>query len=182
MANAQNSTIGGSAAGAGNLISGNGNHGVVLTGAGVVNNFVQGNTIGLDVTGTVGLGNTNVGVRIGGAAHDNSIGGPGISDGNVISANGSDGVLLIDAGTRNNAVSGNLIGTDLTGTVDLGNTKSGVSIADANTNTVGGTTTSERNLISGNGLFGVEISGVAATASFLPCRSTSRPNIFCIGL
>ena len=158
LANAQNSTIGGSTAGARNVISGNGNHGVVLTGAGVLGNDVDGNYIGTDVTGTVALGNANVGVRIGAGAHDNMIGENGQ---NVISANGSDGVLLADAGTRNNTVSNNLIGTDRTGTVDLGNASSGVSIVGADTNTIGGTA----NLISGNDLFGVVISGGTATGN-----------------
>ncbi len=165
LANAQNTIVGGAMAGAGNVVSANGNHGIVLTGAGAANNRLEGNVIGLDLTGTVALGNANVGVRIAAAAHDNTVGGVPIGSGNLISANGADGVLLVGANTKQNTVAGNLIGTDLAGTVDLGNASSGVAIVAATTNTVGGAGLDASNLISGNDLFGVAISGATATGN-----------------
>jgi hypothetical protein len=65
----------------------------------------------------------------------------------------------------NNRIAGNFIGTDPSGTQDLGNGSSGVTIgAGAFTTVVGGTSTIERNLISGNGVRGVNIlSGSAGT-------------------
>ena len=160
LANTQNAMIGGAAAGAGNVISGNGNQGVLLTGAGVANNNVQGNIIGLDVTGTVAMGNTSGGVRISAGAHDNTIGGDSTAgEGNVISGNGFDGVLLVNVGTRDNTVSGNSIGTDITGTTALGNTRHGVFIIDGETNTIGGTMAGAGNVISGNVQSGVVVFG-----------------------
>ena len=167
LANAQNATIGGTTAAARNVISGNGNLGIVLVGSGVTGNMVQGNYIGTDATGAASLGNTSSGVRLIGGAHGNTIGGSVAGAGNVISANGSVGVGLFDAATSSNTVSGNLIGTDAAGTADLGNQNNGISIVGAASNTIGGATVPERNVISGNGAFGVLISGATATGNQL---------------
>jgi hypothetical protein len=151
--------IGGTDAGAGNLISGNGEDGVFL-GLGATNNQVQGNWIGTNVFGTASLGNGGNGVEIQGAA-GNLIGGLANQAGNVISGNQGNGVLIRpdiygDAVT-NNLVQGNLIGTDVTGTVDLGNGGNGVTVASANRNTIGGTAPGAGNVIAFNGGDGVLI-------------------------
>jgi hypothetical protein len=54
---APNNAIGSDLVGAGNLVSGNGNAGVTITGLGAQGNTVQGNKIGVDVTNTLPLGN-----------------------------------------------------------------------------------------------------------------------------
>jgi hypothetical protein len=67
------------------------------------------------------------------------------------------GVLIRNSGSDYNTVSGNYIGTDATGTQDMGN-KIGVSIsASPQGNTVGGDTPGQRNVISGNNQYGVWI-------------------------
>jgi CSLREA domain-containing protein len=58
----------------------------------------------------------------------------------------------------NNKVEGNFIGTDPSGTVDLGNGHFGVEIDSGTNNTVGGTSPEARNLISGNDFIGVFLS------------------------
>ena len=63
-----------------------------------------------------------------------------------------------------NVIEGNFIGTDVTGTLDLGNGNAGVLIGQAANNTVGGTTAAARNLISGN-LEGVTIVDPTATGN-----------------
>src|SRR5215204_2145623 len=64
---------------------------------------------------------------------------------------------------NNNRIEGNFIGTDTSGTQDLGNSIDGVTIASGAFNTtVGGTSRSARNLISGNGLSGVRVSSGSA--------------------
>jgi titin len=152
-------TIGGTTAGAGNLISGNGDEGVLIQ-LGSSKNLVQGNFIGTDVTGTKPLGNNKDGVRIvRGSSSDNVIGGttPAIGmtgAGNVISSNGRNGVAIED-GAPNNQVLGNLIGTDFTGTNGLGNHEDGVLIENAHDNRIGDD--GARNIISGNHDFGVQI-------------------------
>ena len=55
--NGANNTIGGTAAGARNLLSANGGAGVTLDSASASGNLVQGNYIGTDVNGTASLGN-----------------------------------------------------------------------------------------------------------------------------
>ena len=73
--------IGGTAAGAGNVISGNGGGGVRLSGTATAA-LVPGNFIGTNAAGTPGLGNVGFGVRI--AADNNTIGGTAAGAGNVI--------------------------------------------------------------------------------------------------
>jgi hypothetical protein len=156
---ADDNTIGGTTAGAGNLISGNVQNGVVILG-GASKNLVQGNFIGTDVTGTKPLGNNSDGVHIQhGSSSNNMIGGPTPAIGmtgarNVISSNGHNGVA-IDSGAQNNQVLGNFIGTDFTGTNALGNNEDGVLIENAHDNRVGDD--GARNIISGNHDFGVSI-------------------------
>ncbi len=158
FAGAQSNTVGGTAAGAGNLISGNGGDGIDLLGTN--SNTIEGNLIGTDVTGTVDLGNTGKGVRVASAAEDNIIGGTTAGARNLISGNDGDGIR-ITVGSLNNQVLGNYIGTDLTGTVDLGNSGYGVLINSAAiSNTIGGTAAGAGNLISGNDTKGVGISGL----------------------
>src|SRR5258705_10108593 len=55
-------------------------------------------------------------------------------------------------------VQGNYIGTDVTGTLSLGNINNGVLLETGSSgNTIGGTATGAGNLISGNGDFGIAI-------------------------
>ena len=129
--------------------------GIEILGGG--NNVIEGNFIGTDVTGTADLGNGSTGVRIRSA--NNMIGGMTPSARNVISGN-NDGVSMWFSGATGNVVQGNYIGTDLTGTVDLGNSFEGVEIF-ADGNTIGGKSAATRNVISGNNSSGVGISSVA---------------------
>src|SRR5262249_25688492 len=78
---------------------------------------VQGNLIGTDFTGTLALGNSDRGVFINGSS--NLVGGTTVAARNIISANMGGGVGLF--GGSNDMVQGNFIGTDVTGTVALGN-------------------------------------------------------------
>ncbi len=57
-----------------------------------------------------------------------------------------------------NRVEGNFIGTDPSGTLDLGNGIDGISLFEARDTTVGGTSRAARNLVSGNSTGGVSIS------------------------
>jgi hypothetical protein len=164
---AESNTVGGTVAEARNVISGNAANGVMITSFGsspngTTLNEVQGNYIGTDVTGTVALGNGFDGVLIQ-EAQANTVGGS-----NVISGNGNSGVLIRSltgspADASGNVVKGNYIGTDVTGTIALGNVWRGVTIADAQSNTIGGTTTAERNVISGNEQSGVLIWSLSST-------------------
>jgi hypothetical protein len=163
-------TVGGTTAGAGNVISGQTASTVdptvtgtgVLIGLGSTGTVVQGNLIGTDVTGSHALGNV-LGVLVDTSSSDSTIGGGTAGAGNVISGNTSTGIELDG---DSNLVSGNLIGTDATGTQALGN-PTGVVLANSANNTVGGTTTADRNVISGSGQGG-------ATANVLVIAGTTN--------
>jgi len=110
------------------------------------NNRIEGNFIGTDVTGTVALANRQNVIIFG---SQNTIGGTLPEARNVISGGGGAGNLAI-AGS-DNVVLGNLIGTDVTGTVALGRLF-GIRLVGggASNNTIGGTSPAARNVISGN--------------------------------
>ena len=122
-------------------------------------NRIEGNFIGTDITGTARLSNQENGVSIRAGASGNFVGtnGDGINDvaeRNLISGNPS-GVRVNGAGADGNVIAGNLIGTDITGTVSLFNT-TGITIFDGPDGTIVGTNGDgvsdaiERNIISGN--------------------------------
>ena len=106
-------TIGGTASGAGNLISGNSSGGVYIGGVPATGNLVQGNMIGTDANGTTALPNTSDGVKIDNGASTNTIGGTAAGAQNVISGNGASGVVVDGASSTGNAIEGNFIGTDV---------------------------------------------------------------------
>ncbi len=157
--------IGGYDDGSGNLISANVAQGIKISGPGDLFVSIRGNRIGTDITGTAGLGNgaqgiwsTARGIDIGGNFEGDPIGvspgGPCTGACNLISDNGTDGVELDGA----SLVSGNFIGTDVTGTVALGNAEVGL-IGHRGVG-LGTFQPPGRNLISGNGLVGVRFTGI----------------------
>ncbi len=152
--NDSGNTVGGTVAGAGNLISGNAADGLAIASIYSVNNSVEGNRIGTDVTGTHALGNAGDGVFLQNGS-GNTIGGTLAGARNVIAANHGHGINITSG--NNNVVAGNYIGTDITGTHALGNSK-GVALVGSN-NTLGGTVAGAGNLIAGNLGDGVVISG-----------------------
>jgi CSLREA domain-containing protein len=163
--------IGGAGA-ARNLISGNWDDGILLAGANVLNNTVEGNYIGTDKTGKNPLPNSNFGVELNsitgqtGAPSDNFIGTTGGNGGNLISGNGTSaqgstpaiggGVAILN-GAGANTVQNNLIGTDSSGLKFLPNSGNGVFISSADDNTIGGDSDDDANIISGNDGNGVTI-------------------------
>jgi hypothetical protein len=168
----QGNVIGGSSAGAGNVISANVGDGVFLGPAFFLEasqNVLQGNDIGTDVTGTAALGNGVNGVEVQGIPPEdvfgpisNLIGGASSGARNIISANHADGIL-IDQNAQQTSVEGNVIGTDVTGAQALGNALNGVDVRSGSAlNAIGGAAAGSGNLISANGLDGVRISGSSA--------------------
>ena len=158
---APNNTVGGSQAGARNIISGSDQAGVFILGLGASGNTLQGNFIGTDVTGTTDLGNAFQGVTIQDAS-GTIIGGSQAGEGNLISGNDSLGIWIKGTSAGGNILKGNSIGTDLTGTADLGNASEGVTIQDSPNNTVGGSLSGEGNVIAFNNLSGVVVGSSSA--------------------
>jgi len=160
IANGASSTIvGGPSAEARNVISGNGGSGVQIEKSGTSNNTVFGNYIGLGADGATSIGNSH-GVTLVDGATNNVIGGTLPGSSNTISGNLNQGVVIQGAGTSNNRVEKNRIGTNPAGNLERGNGANGVRIFDgASNNTIGGSTNATRNLISGNANGGVSLAG-----------------------
>jgi titin len=155
---AQSNFVGGDAKGEGKPISGNASWGVSIRDSGSVDNVVLGNHIGTDAKGGSPLPNSG-GVSLSSEAQSNSIGGDAEGERNVISGNTHTGIAITTG--RGNVVSGNYIGTDVTGALSLGNGTCGVIMQSASRdNRVGEDMPGERNVISANGLAGIEIRGV----------------------
>lgn len=147
-----------------NVISGNKQDGVLLSNTSTteLDNVVSGNYIGVGVNGSTRVANRQNGVEIDGQAED-MIGGGNCGQGNVISGNILSGIYIHGSTAQYNYVEGNLIGTDLSGKVPVGN-NTGIYLQ-ANNNFIGaatGTPTDSphaSNVISGNYYYGVEIAG-----------------------
>ena len=164
---AQQNLVGGATSDARNLISGNGGVGVSIANSNTMSNSVTGNFIGTDVTGTKALGNGEAGVWIGDGAQRNSLGGTRPDEGNLISGNGGNGVVINQSDTIENLVASNLIGTDLSGTMDLGNAGDGVTvIAGSSLNTIG-----PANVIANNGKNGVRVEGADTSGNTITANS-----------
>src|SRR5690606_13954841 len=80
-------------------------------------------------------------------------------EGNVIAANGGDGILI---GGHFNRVEGNRIGVNVQG-VAMGNGGRGVMITTGGNNTIGGTAEGAGNIIAHNGSVGVEVFAFATS-------------------
>ena len=156
---ATGNTIGGTTTGHRNVISGN-NYGIEVLGATTFGNVIQGNYIGTNAAGTAAIANVENAIHM--TAPGNTVGGvtssPGTAPGNVLSGNLQAGISVYTDDADGNAIYGNLIGTDATGTADLGNGDIGVYIlAGADGTLVGSSTAGTRNVISGNNTRGVGI-------------------------
>ena len=153
-----NVTVGGTDSASRNLLVAAGRDGVFISSSGGTNHItVEGNYIGTNSAGAANLGNQD-GVTTG--VPTTTIGGtagvtPGACTGacNVISGNAQAGVELDVAAT----VQGNFVGVTPSGTSALGN-RLGVHLFYVNDDLLGGTTSSARNVISGNAT-GVSIEG-----------------------
>jgi parallel beta-helix repeat protein len=148
---AKATTIGG--AGGRNVISGNG-VGVEITDSGATGNVVASNFIGTDKTGAVALPNAGAGVKILAGASSNTIGGTTKQARNIVSGNGSDGIVVSGAGTDGNVIEGNFVGADVTGKAPLGNAGSGILVDFGADNTY---IRNIPNVVSANGEQGIEI-------------------------
>ncbi len=155
--------IGGSTPGERNIISSNDSDGIEITGPTSVNNLIYGNYIGLDRSGLVTVtdfGNTASGIYLNNAP-DNVIGSSVLGTRNIISGNTKYGVEIRGATAYDNVLLNNYIGLSADGASRIGNTLDGIIIAGGASNIIGGTTAAQRNIITGNDLFGIRITANA---------------------
>lgn len=138
----------------GNVISGNGNSGVKISGSASIDNQVLSNRIGTDPQGILAMPNGQSGVFVVGGASGTVIGLAGA--GNQISGNQGDGVFIVSDQTDRTTIRGNNIGLDTGQTVTLGNSQMGIRIAaGADATVIGGENSGDGNAIAGNGVHGI---------------------------
>ncbi|MFN2284181.1 MAG: right-handed parallel beta-helix repeat-containing protein [Anaerolineae bacterium] len=151
----------------GNVVSGNGGAGVRLDN-GSSGNLVAGNLIGTNAAGDAAIPNDSNGILIQYGSANNLVGtnGDGQSDAlerNVVSGNNSTGIKIYHAGTDNNVVAGNYVGTNAAGDAAIPNGGRGIVVQSCANTHVGGTTTVERNVVSGNGFDGIQVYSATTT-------------------
>jgi len=146
--------IGGSGPGEGNVIA----SGISIDGN---NTIVQGNLIGTDATGTLAIARQlpfTHGISIHksiGNQHGNQIGGSLPGEGNVISGHGGNGINVRSGPLiEQSFILGNFIGTDRSGTLNLGNKLDGIHVISSGL-VIGGETPGSGNIIANNGGAGV---------------------------
>ncbi len=115
---------------------------------------ITNNRIGTDSSGTVAIGNGQAGLLLASVANASIVG-------NVISANAV-GLQYSGFSTlpQNGVIAGNMIGTDVTGQVALGNTGPGIILDDAQTNLIGAAgSAGSANVIAYNGGDAIDVVG-----------------------
>jgi|GEM_PF-2965824 len=156
-----NNVFGGTSAADRNVISNNQGNGIVISTNVDQTNTFEGNFIGTDAAGVAAMGN--------GADGFFAFTGGSIVTGNVISANNGNGVDLGD----NTTVLSNFIGTDASGTANLGNAFDGVFIVGSN-NVIG--LPGEGNVIAYNGALGPQFGSGVDIGSFVGIDNAIRGN------
>ena len=120
--------------GKGNVISGNGNYGIALSGSGTSMNSVKGNLVGLNAPATEGIGNAFSGMILFNGAKSNTIGNSAPGAGNMIAFNGTStagffsGIDVFDSTTTGNDFNANSV---------FSNSHLGINLAGGNENGFG---------------------------------------------
>jgi hypothetical protein len=164
----QNNLIGTSETNGGNLIvasSETGTAGIRLDSQSVSNNHVYNNVIGLTRTESIPAEPGANGIILGGGADGNHIGGAGPDEGNVISGNNQYGIWIKSNDTNSNEVAGNFIGVDSSGTNARSNEVGVLISVGARYNKIGDGTDMGKNVISGNTVNGIQITGTNTTSN-----------------
>jgi hypothetical protein len=136
-----------------NVVSGNGQDGVYVVGSSkesLATYTIANNLIGTNASGTAAIRNVVDGIYLNNVENTSVVN-------NVISANGEYGLL---GNFSVVVIQGNLIGTDRTGQVSLGNTWAGIELVGATGSLVGGMGPGEGNVIANNGLQGIYVGGL----------------------
>ncbi|MBM3881141.1 MAG: DUF11 domain-containing protein [Verrucomicrobia bacterium] len=157
LENSAGNRVGWTAAASRNVVSGNSGSGVRLQGSATTDNVVLNNYVGTTASGRTKLPNGS-GVTIDNAP-SNRIGGSGALAGNVIAGNFGAGIGHTGNSATNNSILGNFIGTDVSGTLDMGNSSDGINLSGGGRATIGGAAPGAGNLIAFNQGDGVAVVG-----------------------
>jgi hypothetical protein len=155
-----------------NLISGNSGGAIFLTNRTADTNTVQNNYIGVNAAGNAALPNDGSGIFLNGISGTQgptviggSLAAPGSGEGNIISGNGSDGIVFnVGGGSTMGAVTigGNIIGLNADGTTAIGNGGSGIE-DQTDITSINGALLIRQNIISSNGGDGILYASTNAT-------------------
>ena len=145
------------------VVTGSTDEGIEVAGSsghGAANdNVIENNWVGINFSGNAAA-NADNGILIVNDASNN------IVRNNVVAGNTGNGIEIRGAGVDGNTVTGNIIGLSSDGLTRVANGVTGVSISDTATNNIiGGSLTSERNIIAGNNLHGVQIFDAGTTGN-----------------
>ncbi len=117
--------------------------------------IIEGNYVGVDVTGTLDRGNLGDGIHVDlGAGH--VIGGTTAAARNIVSGNNADGIHILTSGTGIQ-VRGNFVGINAAGNAAIANFSTGVGVLDSPGVTIGGTSTGMGNRVAGNLSRGINV-------------------------
>jgi gliding motility-associated-like protein len=139
-----------------NVISCNNSNGIEVNNCSALT--IQFNYIGTSRTGLIARGNISHGIQLNGTNSSVVIGGSRYVHGNIISSNQGAGINFQDPSNSGKApsngtiIKGNLIGTDSTATVDLGNNLIGIILKSDNC-VIGDTANEEGNVLAGTNIF-----------------------------
>ncbi len=138
----------------GNVIGGNGHHGIRVQGSNITGTRILSNFLGTDAGGTGANGNTFSGISIKDGPSNTLI------QGNVIATNDDHGITISGPATSTIVIS-NSIGTDVSGSLNLGNNLNGIIIrVGAQGNIIG-----PGNKITYNGRDGVRVEGATTLSN-----------------
>ena len=125
--------------------------GIIVVGGG--DNVIEACHIGVDPAGNAARPNVFEGIAIVGSA-DNRIGGSTAASRNVISGNNGAGITITTS-SSGTLVMGNYIGTNAPGTASIPNVGDGVFVEDSVGTVIGGSSSGDGNVISGNTALGI---------------------------
>ncbi len=176
--NVLNTIIGGNGQTAeGNLLSGNALNGINIDDLST-GTIIRGNKIGTNLAGTAAIGNLLHGVYIQNS-NNTTIGGSTKADRNIISGNGNavgeNGVGIV--GCNGHTIQGNFFGTSVTGLAAIPNSDTGLSMTNSSGNTIGGASYMQRNVCSGNSIYGLylfNVDNTTITGNYIGTDSTGN--------
>ncbi len=159
LADSRNTQIGGTNANARNVISGSGRNGIMSEAGAGGGHVIEGNYIGTDASGTFVISNAWSGMAL--SVPYCRVGGTNAASRNVVSGNGSDGIGLGGTNVRFARVFGNYVGTDVSGTVALGNGNRGINGSGIRDSEIGKGVAGCGNVVCGNASYGIGLNNGA---------------------
>lgn len=132
-----------------NVIAASGVAGISLGGISSGSSIIAGNYIGLGTNGVTALGN-GIGISLNAVSHDCRI------TNNVVSGNLLSGIR-VDLSTSNIVIAGNIVGLSGSGSSPVPNSGPGILLTLSGGVHIGGVSSAERNLISGNAGPGIRV-------------------------